>query len=235
MNARSFSVVVCTVACLATLTCVLVQGRQLANLRTEKQRLASDFRPTEDSSSQSPVAQPMPESAEPRPTASPSLELLRLRSDVSRLTTRRRELFGVTNENARLRAQLQDRMANARAAPALPPGYVLRSKAQRVGFNTPDDAIQSFLWALQNRDFNEFLQALTPESARQIGTQLGQSGNSTNEFFQRVEGWVGMAILDRRQLTDGSIEANVEIVPGIPALKLHFQLIGGQWKIGMPD
>jgi hypothetical protein len=234
MSARAFFILVCTLACLATLTCVLIQGRQLANLRTEQQRLVSQSLVTKDSSRESPVAQPAVQTVEQHPAVSPSRELLRLRNEVTRLSIRRRELFGVTNENVRLRSQLRDHKAKASAAAALAPGYILRSKAQRVGFSTPEDAMQSYLWAMQNRDINGLLQALTPDSAEQTEAQLRESGSSTNEFFQRTEALVGMAILERRQLANGSIEADVQIVPGIPALKFRFQLIGGQWKIETP-
>ncbi len=233
MTSRTLFIVGGMVVCAATLTCVLVQGRQIAHLRTEQQRLISQSRLGENSPDQLPITRPVSGTAEHRSAASPSLELLRFRSEVTRLTTRRRELFSVTNDNTRLRAQLKNRTTNASAATALPPGYILRSKAQRAGFNTPEATMESFLWAMQNRDLNSLLQALTPDSAVQIETQLRQSGNSTNEFFQRLEGWVGMAILGRRQMPDGSIEANVEVVPGV-AVKFQFQLLGGQWRMGLP-
>ena len=46
----------------------------------------------------------------------------------------------------------------------LPPGYIRKSEARMVGYSTPDDTLQSFLWAIQNRDLTNVLQALAPDS-----------------------------------------------------------------------
>lgn len=234
MNLRVLFIAGGAVACLATLICLLVQGRQLATLRAEEQDLVSKSRLAEATSRRSPMAAPTPETSELRVAASPSFELLRLRSEVNRLRTRRYDLFSVTNENVQLRAQLRDRATNTPTATALPPGYILRSQAQYAGCNTPEATMQSFLWALQNRDFNILLQTLTPESIPKMESQVRQGGNSTNEFFNQAAVLAGMAILERRQLPDGSIMAKVQIVPGIPPEKIRFQPIGGQWKIQFP-
>ena len=230
MNSRSSFIVACTVACLAAFAWVLVQARQLASLRTERQRLVSDSRPAEDTPNQSPLAQTIREPAEPRAAASPSLELLRLRSEVTRLTARRRELFDVTNESVRLRAQFQNRAANTPAATALPPGYVRKSEARFVGYNTPADTIQSLLWAVQNRDLTNMVGAFTAEEARQLQQQVQRSGGE--EFFKELSIIPGMCIKSQQQMPDGSIELEVEIVPGEPMPeRMRFRQINGQWKL----
>ena len=98
--------------------------------------------------------------------------MLRLRNEVHQLTGRQRELAGERDENERLHAQVAARATNAPAADGLPPGYILRSKAQFLGYSTPEDTIQSVLWAMQNRDFTNLLQAMTPESAKKLQAQV---------------------------------------------------------------
>jgi len=84
--------------------------------------------------------------------------LLRLRNEVSRLTGRKRELTGALTENESLRAQLARRATNSPAGTGLPAGYIRKNQAKMAGYNTPEDTIQSLLWALNNRDFPNLLQ-----------------------------------------------------------------------------
>ena len=162
--------------------------------------------------------------------AAPSLELLRLRSEVARLTARRRELAVARGENERLRAQVAASRTNVSDANALPPGYVRRSEARLVGYTTPADTIQSLLWAVQNRDFTNFLEAFIPEAAQQLRQQVARSGE--DDFFKDASIIPGMRIKSQQQMPDGSIELEMEIVPGEPLPeKMRFRQINGQWKL----
>src|SRR5205814_6918127 len=123
-------------------------------LRAERARLLSQFaarsgpsRPAQETEA-SPNAAATPSDAPPV-----SLELLRLRNDVARLAGRRRELAGVRAENERLSVQLAARGTNSSVRTGLPPNYMRKAQARLVGYNTPEETVQSFLWAVQNHDF----------------------------------------------------------------------------------
>ena len=60
----------------------------------------------------------------------------------------------------------------------LPPGYVRKRDARLVGFNTPEDTLQSLLWAIQNHDLAKVLEAFTPDevnswSGKDLNLQIG--------------------------------------------------------------
>lgn len=237
MNRRlllsGFLVLVCLVA---TLWGVWDQRTQLASLRAEQQRLIAQMASRADRSA-SPgtavVADARP--APPPPTLAVTPELLRLRSEVTRLTERRRELAGARAENERLRAELAGRSTNGPAGFQLPPGYVRRSEARMVGYNTPDDTLQSLLWAIQNRDLTNALQAFAPERAENLRAKAGESPESIEDFFSEAAGLVGVRIVGREQdASDGSITVQVEVVPGESGPRITFRQINGQWRIAGP-
>jgi hypothetical protein len=213
---------------LATFAGVLLKKQELANLRSEQQSFIAQLGTPSDAAS--PVSEATTKPAGPRQPATPSLELLRLRSEVARLTGRRRELAAVRDENERLRAQVAASRTNMSAGNALPPGYVRKSDARFVGYNTPADTIQSLLWAIQNRDITNMMEAFTPEEARQLQKETQRSGEE--EFFKNASIVPGMRIRSQQQMPDGSIEMEVEMVPGEPLPeRMRLRQVNGQWKL----
>jgi hypothetical protein len=102
-----------------------------------------------------------------------------LRGEVTRLKSRQRELAAARVENEQLRAQLAVKRTNAAAAtPPLPPGYILKSKAQWKGFSTPEDTLQSFLWAVQNQDLTNLVQTMVPEMGEKLLAEIQRSRGS---------------------------------------------------------
>jgi hypothetical protein len=169
------------------------------------------------------------------PTLVVTPELLRLRSEVTRLTERRRELAGERAENERLRAQFATRGTNAAAGIRLPPGYIRRSEARNLGYSTPENTLQTFLWAMHNRDLTNFLQTLAPDVSARFRAQAGESRQPIDEFFNQTAGFVGVRILGRtQQSSDGSMALQVEVVPGVSSPPMIFRQFDGQWKIAGP-
>jgi hypothetical protein len=232
MNRRVLLSGFLVVVCLMTLSGVWVQRKQLAGLRAEQQQLLTGMAAN---SSASPVTVDAGDAGSGTlpSTVAVTPELLRLRSEVTRLTERRGELAGVRVENERLRAQLASRGTNGYAGFQVPPGYIRKREARMVGYNTPDDTLQSLLWALQNHDLTNVLQACTPERAEQLQAKALQSDHSIEDFFRDSTAFVGMWVVGRKQNTsDGSVQLEVEVMPGMPHEGFIFQQINGQWKIG---
>jgi len=222
--------------CLATLWGVWSQRGQVAELRAEQQQLTA-LVAAKAASPAAPVSSETVGAGSgmggPALVATP--ELLRLRSEVTRLTERRRELAGVRGENEQLRAQVASRGTNSPAGFRLPPGYVRKSEAQMVGYNTPEDTLQSLLWAMHNHDLTNVLQALSPEQAEQLRAQAGGSRESIEDFFRKTAAFVGMRVVKREpEANDGSITLELEVVPGMSGPRIKFRQTSGQWKIAGP-
>ena len=221
------------VVCLAILWGVWGQRSELAALRADQQQLQAQLAARADSPASPATAEPAgPGAATPAPALVVTPELLRLRSEVTRLTNRRRELAGVSAENDRLRAQLANRGTNGPGGFQLPPGYIRRSEARMVGYNTPEDTLQSFLWALQSHNLTNVLEAFPPDRAEMLRDAAGASPESAQAFFKDSALLPGMRVVKREEAAgDGSIVLNVEVIPGVPGTRITFRQSNGQWKI----
>ena len=236
MNRHILLVGLLAVVCLATLWGVWGQRSQLAGLKAEQQRLiAQQAARTDGAASPGTAAAAEASAATTAPGLVVTPELLRLRNEVTRLTERRHELAGARAENEQLRAQLASRGTNSPAGLQLPPGYVRKSEARMVGYSTPEDTLQSMLWAMQNRDLTSLLQAFAPEKAEEIRRQAGESQEAIEKFFNQAAGFVGMRVLSKKQdANDGSAVVEVEVMPGEHGPAITFRQINSQWRIAGP-
>ena len=235
MNRRNLLTVLAVAACLASGWGVWRQREELTTLRAEQARLEAPA----ESASEEPVAADSPpaesKAQETRPADTEvSASCCGLRNQVSQLSARQRELAGVATEADRLRAQLALQQTNTPAGARLAPGYIQKAEARLVGYATPEDTVQSFLWALQQRNFTNLLQTMTPEVAQKLQTMVEQSGRSSEEFFKDSEVLPGLAIRGRENLPDGSVQLQVEMVPGVPPEKFLVRNVNGQWKLAGP-
>lgn len=235
MNLRILINVLLAVACLAEVAGILARHRQYTQLRDKQQQCLNSLAALSagDSTAPAPAA-----STEVAPTdASVPPELLRLRSEATRLRLRKRELANVTSEAERLRAQLEAKARNPSAAGTAEtissPGFIRKSDARNVGANSPDDTIQTALWAIQNRDTTNLLALFSPEAAEKLQKTI----DTAPDFFKDVEDLVGMSILGREQLAPDVIDLSLGIQTDHDEHTEHtrFRLIQGQWRIDDPQ
>jgi hypothetical protein len=230
MNSRTLVSGLLVLVCFASLWVVIAQRARLNDLRAHQSQVLSELARMSDSST---TPAPIEASGLRTDTQVPS-ELLRLRSEVTLLAGRRQALANVRAENEQLRAQLASRGTNATTGPELPPGYVRKAQAQMVGYGSPQDTIQSFLWAVQNHDFTNLLQAIAPWEAQRIQLNAGRTGRSVEEMFRDADAFIGMGIVSQTQRPDGVIEAKVTVVPDMPPTTIEFVQIDGKWKMSVP-
>jgi len=233
MNRRFLFSSLLVAACLATLWGVWGQRSELAGLRAEHQQLMAQLAAKGDGSASAAATET---SGAGSGTALPALavtpELLRLRSEVTRLAERRRELASVRGENERLRAELAGRSTNGAAGYRFPPDYVRKSEARMVGYNTPEDTLQSLLWAVRNRDLTNVLQAYVPETAQSLQTMLQKSGRSIEDFWSDETLSFGMRFVRQEpNPRTGALLVDGEMAPGLSGPCFFLRQTNGQWKI----
>jgi len=227
MNRTIFTAAL-TLICLATVYGVVAQRQQIAALRAQQQQIVTELAGASPDSTALPSERegsPLEVNIPGKTPISP--ELLRLRAEVSRLTGQLRSLSTVTNEHARLLAELAGSRTNPDGA-ILPPGYIRKAQARFVGDSSPDDTLQSFLWAVQNRDRSALSQLITPSLAQQMG--ITSTGESAEACFESMNQLPGMAVLNRQILADGTVELEVQIAPGAPSQFFTFRSLDGHWK-----
>ena len=198
---------------------VAIQRLQVLDLRAEQQqKLAYATAPTD----------PTP----PQVASSPSVsrEVLQLRNQVGQLRRRRDELLPVRAEHDRLVLELAARGTNASG---LPRNFIRKSEARLVGYSSPEATLQSFLYAIRNRDLTNFFQAFTPEGVSQLKSQGLESPDRLQKLFDESQDLIGLSILDQKRQQD-LISANVQILPGVPPTPILFRLVDSQWKMDGP-
>jgi len=202
------------------------QQQKLSQLRAQNQQIISELEKLKEI----PPAMEVPTESTVDPSA--HLELLRLRNEVTQLMQRKKTLGNIESEHQRLQIQISERGTNSNT---LPPGYILKRNAQWMGMNTPENTLQSFLWAIQNRNTETLFQLLTPENAKRLKDQIDESGKVPEEFFTASP--PGARPLKQKTLPDGSVEMEVEFLPGVSlggTVTVHFHRLDGGWRMKFP-
>jgi hypothetical protein len=220
-------------SCFLALWAVQAQRRQLTALRAEQeQQQASAPGAGSAEAAQRSAEQPEEQHAAPETVSS---ELLRLRGEVTRLNLRKRELAGVEGEGQRLRAELAKASNQPGSEVSLPPGFVRKSEAKNQGYSTPEATMETFLWALQHHDATNLLNAFAGPGANQVQLALERSAQTGEDFFKGSDVIPGLAIQNRTNLPDGSVNLTLEVAPGAPTQTLRLQSVNGEWKfMGAP-
>ena len=219
MNKRTILICLAWALCLGTGWAVLAQRRELVRLRAEQERATERAEPAHSEMDDNKASANMEAL-----TDADLRELLQLRSEVTRLNARKRELADVAETHQRLSAELSNGATNV-VGNRLPPGYIRKAEAQFAGYSTPENTVRSFLWAVHHRDVKSLLQSFSPELSAKI-----ESSGGPDSFFKSAGPMPGMAIRSRNNLPDGSVELEIEMGPSMPTDKLHLSPINGEWK-----
>lgn len=226
---RTLGISICVVACLVTLALARTQRRTLVSLREQEQQLRTQASEALPVASQSAADKTVVATME---QYTPSPELLHLRGEIGQLERRKRELAGARLENERLRVQFASKGTNAPGAIALPAGYIKKSDAKYAGYSTPEDTIQTMLWAIRDRNTTHFLQAFNPEMAKQLEAEMQRRG-SPEEFFKEADAMPGLRVTGKEVGVDDTMVLIIEMLPGDEATsqKMRFKQFGGEWKL----
>lgn len=229
MKPRPLLIVFCAGLLIATVAMVGRQRQQLNELRAQAQDLQSR---SEALTNVSPEQVETSDAVVAAAHSDPSLELLRLRSQAGQLQRRKLELTGLVVENQKLKEQVAARATNALGIVALPKGYIRRAEAKFAGYGTPEDSLQSFMWAIEHRDLPALTQVVEPEQASQIAAQVERRG-SEDEFFKEAGMIPGFRIMGRETKEDGSVELKVQIDPtdDVSIQKIKFKQFDGAWRL----
>lgn len=211
---------------LALGTVVFRQQRDLAHLRDELGNLQAAATQREAVKAAAARAGP---AAVGKPLSEPEkLELLRLRSAVTRLQQRLKELAPVKAENENLRQRVGQAGAGGAGLVPLPAGYVKRPEARFVGAATPEAALQSFFWALAQRDTNVLMQLLSPDAAEEFQRELELRGA---EAFWKESLLPGFRIVEVEQKAGDHAVLKVEILPGEPPETIDVRWLDNGWRV----
>ncbi len=155
------------------------------------------------------------------------IELMQLRSQVTDLRSRKRALAPVLSEVVALQARLA--AVSNYAVGRLPAGYLRRGDARNAGRATPEAAMETFLWAVEQRDAGQLLASIPSGDRPLMERQLEHLG--TEPFFKQLP-LPGYRILLRESRGTNRVELTLESVPGMP-WRCLLLLEGDDWRVRM--
>lgn len=227
MNNRLLLLCGSVAACVVTVALVVAQQRELTTLRAQQQEWPSQ--PPESAATPDTVSNQLP--ATQTENHAPSIALLKLRGEIGQLERRKRELADADKENARLRTQIVTQLPNGPGGIKLLPGFVRKSEAKFLGYDSPENTLQTLLWAIQNRDTDRFVQAFDPEMASRMKAEIQQ--RSPGDFFKEANVLPGLRIVGRESGEEDTVTLKVEMIPGdeTDSRSIQFKRFEGQWRL----
>lgn len=165
-------------------------------------------------------------------------ELLRLRGETAMLRSQEQDLRSAHKENCQIHASLSNYLATTEENARSITNYWPQNSWTNAGYGTPESALQTQLWALNNGDVSNFMAGLAPDRLKELGDGL------TNKSISEVSADMANEIYDLksiRLLSEQSPDANTVLLE-IEGMKMDasdtvtmvMQRINGQWLFGGP-
>ena len=180
----------------------------------------------------------------------PDSELIRLRGEVVTLRHEKNELERVRKENENLRiTQTQEReraraevaAAQAQRPAPQPVGKLPRDAWTFAGYENPEAALQSLLWAGAAGNSETLLASFTPEQLKRMQTEDG-ANRSEQEVLDRMAKQIskikGFQILtvDSRSADEAVVTMFLEGLEGSEQTqRMKMQRVNNAWRLAGPD
>lgn len=171
--------------------------------------------------------------------------------EVEKLKAANRDLLALRNqirqsreanpEVDKLRAEIQ-RLDSLLKAPVTAPksitemeGFVAKENWTRGGFDTPEGAVQNFLWAMREGNFEVFLSCLTPAERESLEQARRTAGDNASKEMEQMRAMAarlkGYRIAEKTEEADGKVVLSLQVAAGVEAMKIPVQRVGQEWKI----
>jgi len=217
---RRVLIVGLVLVCIVTVCAVALQRHELVSLRSQQKPKFSEHSVSVEKAVPDPALEATASSADVR-------ELLQLRNQAGQLRRQRDELLPLRAEHQALLEQLAARGTNS----ALPANYVRKSEARLVGYKSPEETLQSFLYSIRMRDVGSLSEAFTPETAARMKSQVPSGPKSLEKLLEDAQPMLGLSIISQKQIEENALLVEAQMLPGLPTMKFLFRLTHDQWKI----
>jgi hypothetical protein len=134
-------------------------------------------------------------------------EVHKLRNEVSRLRAQKSELEKLRAENQRLKTAPISGVSSA-VQIAQQPEYFAKENWIFAGYATPEETLQSFLWAMREGDWKKLQASVTAEGWARIGKGQGNeefAAKIEEEIKRKVRDTGGFRILERKVVSEDEV------------------------------
>lgn len=167
-------------------------------------------------------------------------EVHKLRGEVNRLRSGADSLAQLQEAQSRLKKENQTLREAARKAAIRPTettferGNFTRESWEFLGYKSPEDALVSAIWAMQQGDPQGYYESLAPEEQERMAKRWQDKTEEeiANKHQSDVAAISGIRVLDRRDISDHEVVLDVYIdVEGTGRMQtVSMQRIDNQWK-----
>lgn len=161
-------------------------------------------------------------------------ELPKLRNEVNQLRAKQNEVMTARAEHEQLvRAQ----QSGARLPREVAPGFISKEQLRNAGYETPEDAIQTFFWAMREGNFELAMQSLSPEE-RELARlerlspekRAQEETNFKRDVQETMEHFNDFTVARREQLSDDTVALHVRSSISTNTSKFQLKRFGAEWK-----
>ena len=160
-------------------------------------------------------------------------ELPKLRNEVRGLRVEKRELEKLQGENERLAAALKTAPKTGAPRVSEAEGFVVKEKWSKAGFATPEATVQTFFWAVANKDLGALAECAAGEARKKMEQELQQSitAGRFEESFEPIAKMQGFRIAEKKQISETKVELGIQAATGGRIMPMRLQLVNGEWKL----
>ena len=207
--------------------------RDRDKLRAENESLRQQLEGLRETAAKS---ERMAASKRPQPLSNddPFRELLKLRNEVGQLRKQTAELEKLRAANRQVRPA-QD--SQPPAQPAQPvQDYFPKESWAFVGYDAPESALQSTMWAMSKGDLKTYLASMVPEEQARMAKEFaGKSEfDIAAQASRELEKIKAFRVLKKDILSDDQVVLTFFGEGKDETVKLKFQRSGNEWKIAGP-
>ena len=163
----------------------------------------------------------------------------RLRGEVTRLTAAAKDADKLRAENQQLKNENQKLRSVAVATPPAPaqaqvPGSFPRESWSNAGYASPEAALVTAIFSMQQGNPKQYFDSLTPEEQARMGKTW--EGKSAEEIAAKhvndTAKITGMKVLNTQEISPGQTVLSVYIEGVDRTEKVNMQRVGNDWKFG---
>ena len=172
----------------------------------------------------------------PDPTQSKdSVELLKLRREVTMLRDQAKQVETLLQENLRLKSELERlKQTSATQSQTDSTNYFRRDAWSFAGYNTPEAALVSAIWAMKEGDPVTYLQSLSPDEQQRMA-KVWETKSETevaSKHQNDVSAITGFRVLEQQPTANGEMQLRVHIDGVNRTETVRMKLVGTEWKFG---
>jgi hypothetical protein len=210
-------------------------GGDVKPLQSENESLRAEIAALKARSTESDATR----EAELKRLQSDAQDAARLRGEVTQLRNAAKDAEKLRAENQQLRTENQKLRgaaapANAAAAPAPATGTFPRESWAFAGYTSPESALVSAIWSMQQGNPKQYFDSLTPEEQTRMAKVW--ENKSEAELAAKHQADVsqikGMRVLEKQELSVDEVQMSVYIEGVDRTEKVSMKRVGNDWKFG---